>query len=272
MNDVLTATETCLDKSSKHAELDGALTDERSVGDKPIYLQVAYQLEHEIKRLLKPGDMLDSEMNLAKRFQVNRHTVRRSIEQLVRAGIVVKQQGKGTQVVSNQIEYLLNPTGKFTKNLNELGKTANASRVSQQLMAFVDAPIKVQRYFNAEAHATEQIVELITLRFIENVPVCLIHHYLSLKHLPNVHETYEQGSLHQHISEQYAVSLERAQINISATLANASEALQLKCAVDSPLVELQSVNRIRDSHEVVEVSISHSRPDRLQYQIDFKGN
>ena len=84
--------ETCLDKP------DGMAAD-------PIYRQVALLLEQDIRSHLKPGDLLASEMKLASRFKVNRHTVRRSIDQLVRAGLVVKQQGRGTQVVSNQIEY-----------------------------------------------------------------------------------------------------------------------------------------------------------------------
>jgi GntR family phosphonate transport system transcriptional regulator len=258
MNEAILRDETCLDNL-------------QALSEKPVYLQVAYQIELHIKRQLKPGDMLDSEMNLAKRFQVNRHTVRRAIEQLVKAGIVVKQQGKGTQVVSNQIEYLLNPTGKFTKNLNELGKTANAILVSQRVFEFAQTPINIQRYFDPVTHEQGHLAEIVTLRFMENVPVCLIHHYVSLKFLPEVNVSYQGGSLHQHIHERFSYLLERSQINVSATLANAHEALQLKCAVDSPLVVLQSVNRIRNGQQVVEVSVSHSRPDRLQYQIDFKG-
>ncbi len=258
MNDAMSKRNTCLDKPVKLAE-------------KPIYLQVAYQLELDIKLSLKPGDLLDSEMNLAERFGVNRHTVRRSIEQLVQAGIVVKQQGRGTQVVSNQIEYLLNPSGKFTKNLNELGKTAHAIIVDKRILDFKNVPIKVQRYFDEKTHDQGYLAEVVTLRFMENVPVCLIHHYLSLAHLPDIHTSYLGGSLHQHISERFSYALERQQINISATLADGTESMHLKCAVKSPLVKLQSINRIRGSREVVEVSVSHSRPDRLQYQIDFKG-
>jgi GntR family phosphonate transport system transcriptional regulator len=261
MSEALLNPRTCLDNSFG----------DRAVEGKPVYLKVAYQLELEIKRFLKPGDTLESEMNLAKRFNVNRHTIRRSIEQLVRAGILVKQQGKGTQVVSNQIEYLLNPTGKFTKNLNELGKVAHAKLISQKVLDFEHVQPDVKRYFDHNVHEAESMVELVTLRFIENVPVCLIHHYLSLTHLPNVHAQYSGGSLHQFIYEHFSLSLEREQINISAKLASRTEAIHLKCAVDSPLVKLQSVNRVRQSHEVVEVSVSHSRPDRLQYQIDFKG-
>jgi len=258
MTDAFVLPETYLDKPE-------------TVATMPVYLQLAYQLELVIKRTLKPGDMLDSEMNLAKRFGVNRHTVRHAIEQLVRAGIVVKQQGKGTQIVSNQIEYLLNPGGKFTKNLNELGKTAHAVLVSQRPLGFNQIPLGIQRYFDASTLLEKPVVELVTLRFMENVPVCLIHHYLALQYLPEVHLTYQGGSLHQHINERFSLVLERAQISVSATQANAHESIDLKCAVDSPLVVLQSVNQIKESQKIVEVSISHSRPDRLQYQIDFKG-
>ena len=258
MKNVYWLADTCLDNSEMQET-------------KPLYMQLAYQLELTITRTLKPGDMLDSEMLLAQKFGVNRHTVRHAIDQLVRAGIVVKQQGKGTQVVSNQIEYLLNPGGKFTKNLNELGRTAHAVLLSQRVVDFSQVPLTVQRAFSLTDTQQTQVVELVTQRFMENVPVCLIHHYLSSTALPGVQLTYDGGSLHQHIAEQFSVELERSQMSISAKLANASESVSLKCAIDSPLVVLQSINRIKNSTTVVEVSVSHSRPDRLQYQINFKG-
>lgn len=239
--------------------------------DLPVYLKLAYQLEAEIKSQLQPGDFLESEITLAKRFSVNRHTIRRSIEQLIKAGIVVRQQGKGTQVVSNQIEYLLNPSGKFTKNLNELGKSAHAILVEANQLRLAELPIFIQRYFAETESEQCEICELVTLRFMENVPVCLIRHYLLHSELLGIKESYQGGSLHQHISEKYGYTLERAQLNVSAALADANEAVQLKCAVDSPLVVLQSVNQVKGSNQIVEVSVSHSRPDRLQYQISFKG-
>jgi GntR family phosphonate transport system transcriptional regulator len=243
-----------------------------SLQGKPLYLQVAYQLEVDIKQALKPGDFLDSEMNLARRFNVNRHTVRRAIELLVRAGLLAKQQGRGTQVVSNKMEYQLNPSGKFTKNLNELGKTAQATLLVAESIDFAAAPISVQRYFDSDLDAQAGLARLVTLRFMENVPVCVIEHFLSLKWLPAIHHRYRTGSLHQHINEVYGKTLRRQQIEVSATQASVPEALQLQCAVDSPLVILQSVNVIAEHQAVAEVSISHSRPDRLQYQINFQGD
>lgn len=245
------------------------IDDSNELSRQPRYLQLASELEETIKRNLQPGDYLDSEHALAKRYQVNRHTIRRAIEQLERAGLVVRQQGVGTQVVSNQMDYLLNASGKFTKNLNELGKKAHAQLVSVDEILFSDAPINVQRYFDFRTHEHATIAQLTTLRYMENLPVCLIYHYVSNRSAPDIAKTYQGGSLHRHFSEHYQLQLQRSQINVSAKLTNAQEALALKCAVNSPLLILQSINATVDNNQVVEVSISHSRSDRLQYQITF---
>jgi GntR family phosphonate transport system transcriptional regulator len=249
-------TETCLDKP------DGMAAD-------PIYRQVALLLEQDIRSHLKPGDLLASETKLASRFNVNRHTVRRSIDQLVRAGLVVKQQGRGTQVVSNQIEYLLNPAGKFTKNLTEKGKSSQALLLATRSYTVATVPAGIGRIFARQYPAGGTLMELQTLRFMEQVPVCLIHHYVWAQALPGIATSYSGGSLHRHIENHYQRTLQRSQIQFSAVLATNRQAIHLKCAVDSPLAIVQSVNHDQQSRTLVEVSVSYSRPDRLQYQIDF---
>lgn len=50
-----------------------------------LYVQIARQLEQEVAALYSPGDYLPSEGELASRFGVNRHTLRRAIDELVEA-------------------------------------------------------------------------------------------------------------------------------------------------------------------------------------------
>ena len=50
----------------------------RHIGE-TVYSQIARSLEDDIQRFYKAGDFLPSEQELAIRFGVNRHTVRRAI-------------------------------------------------------------------------------------------------------------------------------------------------------------------------------------------------
>ena len=64
----------------------------RQIGE-TVYSQIARSLEDEIQRFYRTGSYLPSEQELALRYAVNRHTVRRAIEQLIKRGLVVDKTG-----------------------------------------------------------------------------------------------------------------------------------------------------------------------------------
>ncbi len=68
----------------------------------PLYHQVARELERAISDgRLQLGDYLENELVLAERWQVSRITLRRSIRELVDAGLLVRRRGVGTQIVND---------------------------------------------------------------------------------------------------------------------------------------------------------------------------
>jgi GntR family transcriptional regulator len=68
----------------------------------PLYEEVRNQIT---RRLVtgewKPGDLIPSEEDLAKRFGVSKGTIRRALDELVAERIVVRRQGRGTFVATH---------------------------------------------------------------------------------------------------------------------------------------------------------------------------
>ena len=60
---------------------------------------------------------LPSEGELARRFDVNRHTVRRAMLGLAALGLVSVEQGRGTFVQPGAIDYTIGKRTRFTENL-----------------------------------------------------------------------------------------------------------------------------------------------------------
>lgn len=66
-----------------------------------LYAKVADSLRHEIRDGRHPvGGLLDTEAELAARFQVSRHTVREALRLLRDDGLVSSRRGSGTRVMS----------------------------------------------------------------------------------------------------------------------------------------------------------------------------
>ena len=65
----------------------------------PIYVQIRETLRGEItSQVLKRGEKLPSEQELASQFKVSRMTIRESIEDLVDEGLLYRRHGVGTFV------------------------------------------------------------------------------------------------------------------------------------------------------------------------------
>ncbi|MEW6243396.1 MAG: GntR family transcriptional regulator [Bacillota bacterium] len=88
----------------------------------PIYYQLAKWLEAQIRNgELKPGEALPTETDLAARFEISRMTVRRAISELVAAGMVYAQQGKGTFVASPKLDDIVFEMSNFNEDVKQRG-------------------------------------------------------------------------------------------------------------------------------------------------------
>lgn len=88
----------------------------------PIYYQLMKLIEGQIRcGELKPGEALPTEMEIATRFEISRMTVRRAISELVLAGMVFAQQGKGTFVASPKLDDIIFELNNFNEEIKQRG-------------------------------------------------------------------------------------------------------------------------------------------------------
>src|SRR6266851_938314 len=98
-----------------------ALVEFRKVRKERRYEQVAEQLRHLIsKGVLKPGDHLPPERELAVKFGVGRSSLRDAIRTLEVMGIVEPRQGKGTVVNDLSADALVVPLASMLHRKRDL--------------------------------------------------------------------------------------------------------------------------------------------------------
>src|SRR5689334_2773113 len=78
--------------------------------------QIADRIEGEIAEgRLPPGARLPSEVELARRLGVNRHTLRRALAELSARGLLRTSQGRGSFVEAVPLRYPIGPRTRFSE-------------------------------------------------------------------------------------------------------------------------------------------------------------
>ncbi len=226
------------------------------------YEEIAAKLELELRHY-RCGDYLPAEHQLAARYAVNRHTLRRAIDQLVERGWVQRRQGIGVLVLMRPFDYPLSAQTRFSQNLLDQGSHPTSERllaVLRPASSGVAEALGVQEGDN--------VIHLRTLRRVNGVPLCLIdHHFAELAWWPALRE-FTSGSLHDWLVEQTGVVLTRHQTRISARRAQAKESRVLELPNMAPLLCVRTLNRQANSEQVAEYSVSLTRADLIEFTME----
>ncbi len=138
------------------------------------YQEIAAKLEQELRQHYRCGDYLPAEQQLAARFEVNRHTLRRAIDQLVEKGWVQRRQGVGVLVLMRPFDYPLNAQARFSQNLLDQG-----SHPTSEKLLSVLRPASGHVADALGITEGENVIHLRTLRRVNGVALCLIDHYFA---------------------------------------------------------------------------------------------
>lgn len=224
----------------------------------PLYLELAQVLRGELRHY-RIGDFLPGEMQLARRFAVNRHTLRRAVDELINEGRLLRRQGKGTQVLQRPLVYPLQADSAYSDALAALGVRTEARLLARRQLS---ASAEEARHLQLAEGAA--LIELSTLRLLDGEPVSLIRHRYCASHAELLAD-YQGGSLRRYLGER-GLPLTRRFSLIGARLADRDEAAQLLMPLRMPLLSVFTLS-CDASGRPLEIALSASRSDRFQYQV-----
>jgi len=224
----------------------------------PLYLELAQVLRGELRHY-RIGDFLPGEMQLARRFAVNRHTLRRAVDELINEGRLLRRHGKGTQVLQRPLVYPLQADSAYSESLAALGLHTEARLLERRQLS---ASAEEARHLELVEGAA--LIELSTLRLLDGEPVSLIRHRYCASHAERLAD-YQGGSLRRYLGER-GLPLTRRFSLIGARLADRDEAAQLLMPLRMPLLSVFTLS-CDATGRPVEIALSASRSDRFQYQV-----
>jgi len=223
-----------------------------------IWAQIAQALRVEIERSMDESDWMPAEPELAARFGVNRHTLRRAVDELVAEGLVERVHGRGTRVLARGLVYGIGRDTRFTERLAASGRTARVTLLDR---AEIGAEGGVARRLRVAEGAP--VLRLRTLRGDGDVPYAVTLHFLTGAAAAAA-RTYEGGSLTRHLREAAGITLDRVESLITTRLPLPEDALALRMPRTQPVLRVKGVNACRACGLVQEYAISQFRGDRIQ--------
>ena len=192
---------------------------------------------------LSLGDQLPTETQLADRFEIGRHSVRRALEALAREGKISIEQGRGTFVADTpRLTYQIGKRTRLRRNLIPQGVDVTSQLVSASR---VSAPIDVAKalLLNSGARVTKS--QRITLA--NDLPVAFGSSYHCAERFPDfaerrdvlgsTTETYRSFGIHDYV---------RQHTSIYSRAAKPDEAKTLKQHPDVPVLVVTAIDATLD--------------------------
>jgi GntR family transcriptional regulator len=139
----------------------------------PLYHQLARELERAIADgRIERGGFLENEVELADELQLSRPTVRRSIQQLVDQGLLVRQRGVGTRVVNDTIR----PSARVSSLFDELQMSGRSPSTVVLAMELLPGDARITDILALERGAPVLYIE--RCRMVDGKRLAIIRNWL----------------------------------------------------------------------------------------------
>lgn len=212
-----------------------------------VWRQLEIQLADDIaKGRLGEDGRLPTEAALAKRFGVNRHTVRRAISALTERGLVRVERGRGMFVQDVVIDYPLTRRTSFSANLLGQGRAPTNDVVS----------INTIKAGPTVAHAIllrtgALVICRQAIGFADDVPITTSRTYFPKHRFPTLAEQFENTmSISTALSSCGLADYRRLSTRILARLPTSSEAAALRQPAAQPVLVTEAIDGDREGRPI----------------------
>ena len=185
---------------------------------------------------LRPGARLPAEQDLAAWFGVSRMTLRHSLGELARRGLVTKTVGRGggTFVAEPKVEQDLTTLAGFSEQLRRHGMVAGA-----RVLSAVTRPARTAAAAALGLSEGDPVHEVRRIRLADGTPIAMEHSLFPASLFEGMLERRLDGSLYELLETQYGQRPYRARESLEPVTAGVREAEALEVPEGAPLMQVQ---------------------------------
>lgn len=218
---------------------DAAIDPVHRVEGVALWRQIASRIQGDIASgALKPGARLPTEAEMSGRFGVNRHTIRRALEELSRDGLVRVEQGRGSFVAEDVLEYAVEARTRFSEWIRKHNKEP-----SGQVRQLREIPADARVAAALGVRGGSRVVVLERLGFADDRPVSLARHYFPATRLKGLLQALQKTtSITEALRSVGVDDYLRLQTRVTARLPTQTESDLLRTARNRPVLVTENIN------------------------------
>ncbi|TCP42431.1 phosphonate metabolism transcriptional regulator PhnF [Rhodovulum marinum] len=209
------------------------------MGRQALWTAIAATLRGEIGTgRYRPGDKLPTEADLAQRFGVNRHTVRRALAALAEDGLTHARRGAGVFVAARPTDYPIGRRVRFHQNLRAAGQTPEKNLLLAETRA---ADPREAAALDLPPGAPVHVYEGVSLA--DGAPIALFRSVFPADRLPGLLKALtETRSVTAALARAGVADYTRASTRLTAKLASPTQALHLALREGAPILRTVAIN------------------------------
>ncbi len=222
-----------------------------------LWKQIAAALQRDIADgVYNPGGRLPTEAELSLRFAVNRHTVRRALEELSREGLVRVEQGRGTFVAEDVLDYTVEQRTRFSEWIRRHNKDP-----SGEVLQLREIPADALVAAGLGVRKGAKVVLFERLGFADGRPVSIARHHF--RHRGMLDALHAHTGITAALLSVGVADYQRQVTRVTARLPTPTEAERLRMPRNRPVLICENVN-VDNAGAVVEFAIGCYPTPRVQ--------
>lgn len=186
----------------------------------------------------KHDHRLPAESEIATRYGVNRHTVRRAMAELAARGLVFAERGSGTYVRTDKLDYPIGQRTRFSEIVAAAGHEAEGRLQGHRL-----EPADHEIGARLGLAVGDMVVRLEIVRAADRIPISVATTWLSAKQFPDAAKVFRRHRSITRMLEHHRISgYSRKWTRINAAVADAVDSARLRLAAHRPILVVESLD------------------------------
>ncbi|MGL5350297.1 MAG: GntR family transcriptional regulator [Cetobacterium sp.] len=230
----------------------------------PLYEQITREIKKSIENgLYKYGELIPTEVEFCKNFNVSRTTMQKALDSLVRDQILTRVKGRGTYVSGKKINQ------KFTSTLMNYNKEMEMkgiipyTKVLEKSIISANEDISIKLNINLN----EPVFKLVRVRFADEIPILYVTTYIPFLKANFIYEKdFEKESLYD-ILEENNIIVKKASRTLEIKRSDELLAKHLDISTNEPLLYFETITTT-EFEDTIEYSECYYRSDLNKFAFE----